>query len=596
MILGEKWIMGRCNLRPFISFMSAVLISILFVGCPIVPPNYVEPPGPPDPEPEPESGIVAEPAFNPPEGIYTSAQAVQITCSTASVEIRYTVDGNQPSDASTLYTGVLDISSTTTLRAIAIKSGLMSSFGSADYTITGKVEKPVVLPSSGSFAAPVEVTITCGTAGADIHYTVNEGNPQSTSPIYGGPFTISGTSTVRAVAMKSGWTNSDMSFSDIVINIPSDTAAPPEISPDGGLYYEDQAVSLIQPDAEEIYYTTDGSDPTVSGTRVLYEDVIAVDITGTQIRAYAIDSGKVDQDSAVVSATYRLKAATPVPTPSPAAGAVDYGIVVNLSSTTPGVSIYFSNTGEDPTTLFPALGINLYSPRLKAIAVKTGYEDSDLLVAEYKVKSLFAYTDGNNHIYRLTYNGDDIDITSMFENATGTTTFSAIDDGGTYTTIYSSEGKIYQLVKDGLDIDITSGFESFADGSTLFELDGSMAYAVYKTSDKLYAYDPVGVDADITPPYFSTTSEVLYLIYTDGTGKAYSYALEDPVDGTAFFENFTSSSHLVWVDTAQANYPPLGYSTGASRWILDPAVDVAFDSSEYEYFTIESIVLIAREL
>ncbi len=80
---------------------------------------------------------VATPAFSPAGGTYISAQTVTISCATAGATIRYTTDGSTPTSASTQYTGPISVSSTKTVKAIAIASGMAnSSVASATYTIS----------------------------------------------------------------------------------------------------------------------------------------------------------------------------------------------------------------------------------------------------------------------------------------------------------------------------------------------------------------------------------------------------------------------------------------------------------------------------
>jgi hypothetical protein len=584
--------MDRIRIHSILSIISITLLSLAFLGCPPITPPVINPPTPPDPG----SGIIAAPVFNPPEGTYTSARSVTISCSTPGTTLRYTTDGTQPSATSVQYSGAINVSATTTLRAIAIKSGLMSSFGRADFVITGKVAAPVVSPPSNSFTAPVEISITCATSNAVIRYTLDGSYPQPTSPVYGGPFTISSTSGVCAVARLGGWDDSDMSFSTIVINIPPTTAAPPAISPAGGLYYTDQTISITQPDAEFIYYTTDGSDPTVSGTRVQYAGTFTVTTTNTLVRAYAIDTDKTNQDSAIVSATYRLKAAMPVASPDPAAGPIGMSTIITLSSTTPGAAIYYNLSDLNPTTLYDGTGITRSKPSLRAIAMKTGYEDSDTLAAEYSLKSQFGYTDGNGKIYRLIYHGADLDITNLFDHASISMSFCYMNSATPSPTLYSSGGHVYQLVQSGPDIEITSGFDNFGPGSVLFDFVGALVNVVYRTGDRLYMYDPNGIDADITPPYFTSTSEILYAVFTNGAGQVYMYSQTSPTDMTSIFEHFTSSSRLTWIDLGQTIAPPLGYVTGVDRWIISNSADIAFDPSEYEHFDTQSVIAIMWDL
>jgi hypothetical protein len=82
---------------------------------------------------------VAAPTFSPGGGTYTSAQNVTISTTTGGASIRYTTDGSTPSSTTgTIYSGPVNIGTTTTLKAIAYKNGMTNStVTSATYTIGG---------------------------------------------------------------------------------------------------------------------------------------------------------------------------------------------------------------------------------------------------------------------------------------------------------------------------------------------------------------------------------------------------------------------------------------------------------------------------
>lgn len=62
------------------------------------------------------------------------------------------------------------------------------------------VEAPVITPDGGSFTGSQIVTITCATDGAAIHYTTDGAEPTASSTKYSGGFTITATTTIKAVA------------------------------------------------------------------------------------------------------------------------------------------------------------------------------------------------------------------------------------------------------------------------------------------------------------------------------------------------------------------------------------------------------------
>lgn len=88
---------------------------------------------------EPET--VATPTFSPSSGTsFASTQAVTIACATSGAAIYYTTNGSTPSEASTLYSGAITLSATTTVKAIGVKSGMTTSaVGLASYTKTSTI-------------------------------------------------------------------------------------------------------------------------------------------------------------------------------------------------------------------------------------------------------------------------------------------------------------------------------------------------------------------------------------------------------------------------------------------------------------------------
>lgn len=70
---------------------------------------------------------VVAPVINPSGGKYAEAQTISMTSATEGAEIRYTLDGSDPSDTSELYTGDFVIEDNITIKAIAYKTDWMAS-------------------------------------------------------------------------------------------------------------------------------------------------------------------------------------------------------------------------------------------------------------------------------------------------------------------------------------------------------------------------------------------------------------------------------------------------------------------------------------
>jgi hypothetical protein len=149
------------------------------------------------------------PTFTPAGGSYASAQRVTITDATSGAALYYTLNGATPTTASTKYTAAITVSSSETIKAIAVASGLGTSpVGSATYTITLTAATPVISPAAGNYTKAQSVTITDATAGAVIYYTINGSAPTTASAKYAGAFTVSSTETVKAIAVAAGYTQS----------------------------------------------------------------------------------------------------------------------------------------------------------------------------------------------------------------------------------------------------------------------------------------------------------------------------------------------------------------------------------------------------
>ena len=90
---------------------------------------------------------------------------------------------------------------------------------SVTYTTGGSVEPPketvatpVISPASTTFnkGESVSVSITTETEGATIHYTTNGAEPTAESTVFSTPFEVTETTTVKAIAVKEGWNNSEV--------------------------------------------------------------------------------------------------------------------------------------------------------------------------------------------------------------------------------------------------------------------------------------------------------------------------------------------------------------------------------------------------
>jgi hypothetical protein len=160
---------------------------------------------------------VATPTIMPASETFTGSVSVSITDTAApSAAIYYTTDGSTPNPGvgtTQLYNGTpFTVTTTTTVEAIATQSGFANSLvASATYTLQ-PVATPTITPGSETFTGSVSVSITDTAApSASIYYTTDGSAPNpgvGTTQLYTTSFTVTTTTTVKAMATQSGFSNS----------------------------------------------------------------------------------------------------------------------------------------------------------------------------------------------------------------------------------------------------------------------------------------------------------------------------------------------------------------------------------------------------
>ncbi|MBP5340875.1 MAG: chitobiase/beta-hexosaminidase C-terminal domain-containing protein [Bacteroidales bacterium] len=157
--------------------------------------------------------LLAENPSAPVISLYGSSQA-QITCPSPNVTIYYTTDGNTPTNGDTEYSDPFAIDCpTTTVKAIAVRNGHSSTV--ANTTLTCKVPTPVITMDGANATIALGAGSPNGTA---LYYTTDGTTPSDAStPYNGSPVTLTNTQTIKVIAVKSGYTNSDIASADYIV-------------------------------------------------------------------------------------------------------------------------------------------------------------------------------------------------------------------------------------------------------------------------------------------------------------------------------------------------------------------------------------------
>jgi adhesin HecA-like repeat protein len=252
----------------------------------------------------------APPTFDVQGGTYSATQAVNISDSTPNVLIWYTTDGSAPANSSTarqyLSGTPVQVSQTTTLKAIAVVPGWTGSIV-AQATYTLQAAAPSFDLQGGTYSATQTVKISVSAPNAVIWYSTDGTKPVPGSGtarqyVSGTPVQINQTTTLKAIAIVTGWAISGITAATYKLQ-----PASPTFDVKGGIYSVPQTVNLSSstPNAV-IHYTTDGSAPWNSSTAMQYVSGTPVQINQTTtLKAVAVAPGW--NNSMVAQAIYTIR-------------------------------------------------------------------------------------------------------------------------------------------------------------------------------------------------------------------------------------------------------------------------------------------------
>jgi len=130
--------------------------------------------------------------------------------------------------------------------------------------------RPTVNVTSGAVDSGTTVSLSSAD-GATIYYTTNGSTPSTSSTLYTDPITITQAVTIKAIAIKSGKSNTSVLTLTYTVK---PQAASPTANVDSGAVDAGTLVSLNSADDASIYYTINGDTPSISST--LYNGPITI--------------------------------------------------------------------------------------------------------------------------------------------------------------------------------------------------------------------------------------------------------------------------------------------------------------------------------
>lgn len=347
----------------------------------------------------------AAPTADKNSGEYDGKIDISLTSATTNSEIYYTLDGSDPISNGTLYDGVITVAKDSTLRAVAKYDGVYSEISSYYYLFTSVDDFGVdAFYPSGVYEGSVNVTLTANNPENDIKYSTDGG---MTWKDYTETLVIDSDTEILAKSGKGDVWGTAYTFTYKI------KPMPPHFAPESTQFTNASSISVFCPESTsattdrfDLYYTTDGSDPITSNTRLKANE--ALDTADIEIKKYTVVKAVVLKDnstySTVVTHSYDIvtkKPAKPLVTLSPGNYIHEIvnkdGFITQFMPVTAGTEIYYTISYDGEFTVDPipnTSGTVKYEGNpidikghtiIKAVAVNVFGVKSDIGIFEYIV-------------------------------------------------------------------------------------------------------------------------------------------------------------------------------------------------------------------
>ena len=239
---------------------------------------------------------------------------------------------------------------------------------------------------SGTYFEEKEITINCATSEAKIRYTIDGSAPSERVGFeYNGMIKIDKSMQIRAIGYKDGRNNSNVTTENYLLKV-----SEPLFSHESGVFDGRIEVTIsTNTVGASIKYTIDDTQPS-SDIGSHYTDKINI-VSTSKIKAVAFKAGW--EDSSIKECLFEISDKTPKPQFNPIGGSYNSDLEIILSCSIEDAVIRYnidSSINPDITT-----GTIYNNPILldktaviKAIAYKTGYKPSDVVLSSYIIDTI----------------------------------------------------------------------------------------------------------------------------------------------------------------------------------------------------------------
>ena len=227
------------------------------------------------------SGVTADVASG---SQVSNGSKVNLMTDVTGAVIYYTTDGSDPAEngvEGTVVTINGTAGSTYTIKAVAVVNGEAGTAATFTYRIKEKPTAPGASPSGGVLTVAARVTLS--SSAEKIYYTTDGTTPTESSTLYTEPVLINRTTELKAIAVSEDGETSEVST--FQYTAAQKASAPTASMEDGSVLDPGTVLSLsTETSGAEIYYSTDGTEPTLDNLENLLQfngDGITVNRTVT---------------------------------------------------------------------------------------------------------------------------------------------------------------------------------------------------------------------------------------------------------------------------------------------------------------------------
>ena len=471
------------------------------------------------------TAAVEAPIFSPDGGVYTTPQSVSFAVAAPTMEgytFYYTLDGTEPTTQSTLYTGPIEVSTTTTIKAIAVKGGEVSLVTTATYAI---------LAHAGTEADPYSV--------ADAHAAIDAN---------AGLTDVYATGVVTEIATAWSTEHSNISFNFV------------DAAGDGGSFL--QAYRCVSTDAADASTVAVGDIVVVKGTLKKYNDIyefnsgcqlVSLTHSGTPADPVIVaENATIDADVTYYELMYEIQ------NPVDGTGLTASTTASWITSCTPSQKsfdrVMIECTANETTTARTATIVLTYGTLTKEVTLT----QKGIVAPITQFASLpFSFDGGNADIEstegltqdglgadynaspKLRFDGTGDYLLLAFDERPGVLTFNIKGNsfsGGTFKVMASEDGEEYGTVATYTELGAT-------ETKTITDLGEDIRYIKWVYTQKDAGNVALG---NINLAKYSTETAIVAedaTIDADVTYYELMYEIQNPVDGT----ELTASTTASWI-------------------------------------------------